>query len=117
MSLRAKFLQSFRHAFSTKTETNPLASEELALLDHIATKVVSRHMETPMILLLESVGPMNFLGSQALHVLSPLIDLLGENRDTTRIAEILERRDSIQQLITLIEKKSGKGDAPSHSHE
>ncbi len=117
MSLKNKFLQSLRHAFSTKPVTKPLTPEELALLDHIATKVVSRHMETPMILLLESVGPMNFLGSQALHVLSPLIDLLGESKDTTRIADILERRDSIQQLITLIEKKSGKGKPASHSHE
>lgn len=108
MSLKARLAQSFRHAFAVKSEAKPLTAEEVALLDHIASKVVARRMETPMVLLLESVGPMNFLGSQALHALSPLINLVGRAEDTDRIAQVLERRDSLQQLITLIETKSGK---------
>ncbi len=108
MGLKARIAQSFRHAFAVKSEAKSLTAEELALLDHIATKVVARRMETPMVLLLESVGPMNFLGSQALHALSPLINLVGRAEETDRIAQVLERRDSIQQLITLIEAKSGK---------
>tara|TARA_B100000315_G_C14582441_1_gene591211 strand:+ start:3449 stop:3805 length:357 start_codon:yes stop_codon:yes gene_type:complete len=108
MRLKDRLAQSFRHAFATKSKANPLTAEEFSLLDHIATKVVSRHMETPMVLLLESVGPMNFLGSQALHALSPLINLVGRAEETDRIADVLERRDSIQQLISLIESKSGK---------
>ncbi|HIA13298.1 MAG TPA: hypothetical protein EYN74_00075 [Nitrospirales bacterium] len=108
MSLKARLAQLFRHAFAVKSEAKPLTAEERALLDHIATKVVARRMDTPMVLLLESVGPMNFLGSQALHALSPLINLVGRAEETDRIAHVLERRDSIQQLITLIETKSGK---------
>lgn len=108
MGMRARLAQSFRHAFAVKSEAKPLTANERALLDHIATKVVARRMETPMVLLLESVGPMNFLGSQALHALSPLLNLVGRAEETDRIAQVLERRDSLQQLITLIEAKSGK---------
>ncbi len=108
MGLKARLAQSFRHAFAVKSEAKPLTADERALLDHIATKVVARRMETPMVLLLESVGPMNFLGSQALHALSPLLNLVGRAEETDRIAQVLERRDSLQQLITLIEAKSGK---------
>jgi len=115
MSLKTRFTQSFRHAFAVKSEAKPLTAEELSLLDHIATKVVARRMETPMILLLESVGPMNFLGSQALHALSPLLNLVGHAEDTDRIAQVLERRDSMQQLVTLIESKSGKTSPRSHA--
>ena len=60
-----------------------------------------------MVLLLESISPMNFLGSQALRVLSPVIDCVGHTEDVDRIARVLEKRDGIQQLITLIEAKSG----------
>lgn len=108
MGMKARLAQSFRHAFAVKSEAKPLTADERALLDHIATKVVARRMETPMVLLLESVGPMNFLGSQALHALSPLLNLVGRAEETDRIAQVLERRDSLQQLITLIEAKSGK---------
>ena len=115
MGLKARLARSFRHAFAVKSEAKPLTAEELSLLDHIATKVVARRMETPMVLLLESVGPMNFLGSQALHALSPLINLVGRAEDTDRVAQVLERRDSIQQLITLIETKSGKTSSRSNA--
>jgi hypothetical protein len=97
-----------------KPDAAPLTADERALLDHIATKVVARRMETPMVLLLESVGPMNFLGSQALHALSPLIKLLGSAAETDRIAQVLERRESIQELITLIDAKSGKPSSRSY---
>ena len=108
MSLKVRLTQAFKYAFAVKSNATPLTAKDLALLDHIATKVVSRRMETPMVLLLESVGPMNFLGSQALHALSPLINLVCHAEETDRIAHLLERRDSIQKLITLIEFKAGK---------
>ncbi len=115
MGLKARLAQSFRRAFVVKSEAKPLTVEEHSLLDHIATKVVARRMEIPMVLLLESVGPLNFLGSQALHALSPLINLVGRAEDVDHIAHVLERRDSIQQLITLIETKSSKPSSPTNA--
>ena len=107
MSLRTRFARSLRHAFAVPSASTPLTDDDRAALEHLAAKVVARGMEAPMVLLLESISPINFLGSQALRVLSPVIDCVGHTEDVDRIARVLEKRDGIQQLITLIEAKSG----------
>jgi hypothetical protein len=55
---------------------------------------------------LESMGPMNFLGSQALHFLTPIIDCAFNVKEVEQVARLLENRDTITRLITLIEAKS-----------
>ena len=52
---------------------------------------------------------MNFLGSQALHFLTPILNLACESREIERAAFLLERRDAIPRLIALIEAKSTAG--------
>ncbi len=80
--------------------------EDLALLERVAEAIVTRGMAAPATLFLESMGPMNFLGSQALHFLSPIIESALSGTELTQIARLLERRDSIHRLITLIEAKA-----------
>jgi hypothetical protein len=94
------------HAFSTKTDAEVFTSEDLAFLDRIADAVVKRGMATPATVFLESLGPMNFLGSQALHFFTPIIELAFDATEVARVARLLERRDTISRLITLIEAKS-----------
>jgi hypothetical protein len=65
-------------------------------------------MESPALLFLESMGPMNFLGSQALHFFTPLLDVVFPQRDIERVAQLLERRDTLTRLATLIDSR---GDA------
>ncbi|MGH7253991.1 MAG: hypothetical protein ACREIE_09365, partial [Nitrospiraceae bacterium] len=60
----------------------------------------------PATVFLESVGPMNFLGSQALHFLTPILDLACNTGEVEQVARLLERRDTIPRLIVLIEAKS-----------
>jgi hypothetical protein len=55
---------------------------------------------------LESMGPMNFLGSQALHFLKPIIDCAFQAKEVEQVARLLERRDTITRLIAIIEAKS-----------
>ena len=71
----------------------------------MATVVVRRGMARPTVLFLETLGPMNFLGSQALHFLKPIIDLVCEARELEQAARLLERRDALPRLIELIEAK------------
>jgi hypothetical protein len=97
---------SLRHAFAVQPDRPPLSSEEVALLEKFATVVVTRGMAGPAVLFLESTGPMNFLGSQALHFLTPILDLACDAREIEQAACLLERRDSIARLMTLIEAKS-----------
>ncbi len=49
---------------------------------------------------------MNFLGSQLLHFLTPIVDLSCDARDVERLARILEQRDSLSFLAALIETRA-----------
>jgi hypothetical protein len=101
----------FRHAFAVPPDGQPLTAEEQALLEKVATAVVGRRMANPALLFLESAGPMNFLSSQALHFLAPILDLACDARELEQAACLLERRDAIPRLIELIEAKSAPGGA------
>lgn len=78
----------------------------MALLERVADAIVTRGMATPATLFLESMGPLNFLGSQALHVLTPIVEFALSTTELTQMARLLERRDSIHRLMTLIEAKT-----------
>ncbi|WP_173045642.1 hypothetical protein [Nitrospira sp. KM1] len=96
----------FQHAFSVQPHTDALAPEDRELLTRLAAIVVSRGMAAPATVFLESMGPMNFLGSQALHFFAPIIELACSAQDIERIAHLLERRDTVSRLIGLIESAS-----------
>jgi len=96
-----------RHAFAVEPEGQPLSPEDLALLERVAATVAERGMATPAILFLESVGPMNFLGSQALHFFTPILEVVFPQRDVERVALLLERRDTLSRLGAMIENKAG----------
>jgi hypothetical protein len=97
---------AFRHAFAIPPAGQPLTDEEQALLEKVTAAVVARNMASPAVLFLESAGPMNFLGSQALHFLAPILDLACDARELEQAAHLLERRDAIPHLIELIEAAS-----------
>ena len=96
-----------RHAFAVPAGPSSLDEDETALLDRAATVIVRRGMAAPATVFLESMAPMNFLGSQALHFLTPLLDLAFKADEVERVARLLERRDIPARLIRLIEAQSG----------
>jgi hypothetical protein len=95
-----------RHAFSTHTDRQPLSMEDVALMERIADVLVRRGMAAPATVFLESMGPMNFLGSQALHFLAPIIDCAFEAKEVEQVARLLERRETSARLIAIIEARS-----------
>jgi hypothetical protein len=101
-----KLKTKFQHAFALQPDGQPLTAEEQVLLEKVAVTVVNRRMAGPAVLFLESAGPMNFLSSQALHFLTPILDLACDARELEQAACLLERRDAIPRLIELIEAKS-----------
>jgi hypothetical protein len=107
LSRRAQDLRAgFRHAFAVRPEQHDFTVEDLALLEQVAQAIVTRGMATPASLFLESMGPMNFLGSQALHFLSPIIECAMSGTELSQVARLLERRDTISRLTALIEAKA-----------
>ena len=101
-----KVLAELSHAFSTKSGAEAFTIEDLALLERVADAVVKRGMTAPATVFLESLGPMNFLGSQALHFLTPIVEWAFNAKEVEQVARMLERRDTISRLILIIEKKS-----------
>jgi hypothetical protein len=102
----AKMRAGLRHAFAVQPETQPLAIEDVQLLERIAETIVKRGMAAPATMFLESMGPMNFLGSQALHFITPIIDCAFNVKEVEQVARLLERRDTVTRLISIIEAKS-----------
>jgi hypothetical protein len=95
-----------QHAFAVQPIQQEWAPEDMALLERVAEAVVRRGMAAPATVFLESMGPMNFLGSQALHFISPILECAFSAKEVTQVASLLERRDTISRLIVLIESKA-----------
>ena len=102
----AKVRVGLRHAFAVQPENKPLSIEDVQLMDRIAETIVKRGMAAPATMFLESMGPMNFLGSQALHFITPIIDCAFNVKEVEQVARLLERRDTVTRLISIIEAKS-----------
>ncbi len=78
--------------------------QDQALFDKLASFVVKRKMAAPAILFLESTKPLNFIGSQFLVVLGPMIKIFFNIVEYDRIVELMEKRDNVERLICTIEK-------------
>ena len=102
----AQLRAGLRHAFAVQPDDQPLAIEDVQLLERIAEVIVNRRMAAPAMMFLESMGPMNFLGSQALHFLIPILDCAFNTKEVEQVARLLERRDTVTRLIAIIETKS-----------
>lgn len=91
------------HSDLPAPEEELLTPEESAVLDKVAFKVVDKGWSVPSILFLESVKPMNFIGSQALVFFEPIVQTLFNFKDYTTLREVLEKRESIEILLQKIE--------------
>jgi len=102
----AKVRAGLRHAFAVQPENQPLSIDDVQLLERIAETIVKRGMAAPATMFLESMGPMNFLGSQAIHFMTPIIDCAFNVKEVEQVARLLERRDTVTRLMAIIEAKS-----------
>jgi hypothetical protein len=100
--------EAARTAFAVGSPAEPLTPDDVLLLEKIAAAIVQRRMAGPALLFLESAGPMNFLGSQALHFLTPILSLACETGELERAAHLLERRDAIPRLIAVLEAHAAR---------
>lgn len=106
VSVWEKLGRTLSHAFALSARSAPLTAEDRALLEHIAQRLAQRRLEAPAILFLESVGPLNFIGSQVLHGLRPFLELVCNATELERLAVLLERRDSLEQLSALLSHRA-----------
>lgn len=84
-------------------EEGPLPEDELAVLDKVAKKVVEKSMTVPAIVFLESVKPLNYVGSQTMVFFEPIVQSLFNLKDYDTLRSALEKRQTIEIMIQRIE--------------
>ncbi len=99
----------FRHIFSSepkgsKEEEKGLTPRQQEILDKIAKKVVLWKMSVPAILFLESVKPLNYVGSQMLVFFEPFVQSLFSWKDYDEFRRMMEERGNVERLLQTIEK-------------
>lgn len=89
------------------TQTNEQGSngEYDEFLDKLANSICDRGFGNVAVFLLESVRPLNFIGSQVLYALGPIASLVVEPSKWEKMAEALEDRETIGRLISRIEAR------------
>ncbi len=80
-----------------------LTDEDRKLIDWVADQIVSRRLTAPALFLLESSKPLNFVSSQLLVVLSPVLVTLMPRVPYDRLVSLLEKRSFIELLLRAIE--------------
>ncbi len=90
--------------FSRLEKKNPLAEDEKAVIDKLARKTTDRGWTVPAILFLESVKPLNFVGSQVLVFFEPIVQTLFNFTDYDTFRRALEKRQAVELLIRRIEE-------------
>jgi hypothetical protein len=82
-----------------------LTDEQIALFDRIADRLVRMRMTTPAILFLESVRPLNYIGSQAMIFFAPFVHAFFSLREYDLIQKALEHREAAGYFLDLLESK------------
>lgn len=102
MSLKEKLKNAFGIEPDVVLETDNLPT----ILEKFAQKVVDKGLQTPAILFLEMVRPLNFLGSQMVFAAVPIAGIFSHPQDLDDMAKALEHRSSIPKLVERIEQLS-----------
>ena len=99
-----ELINGFKHAFAI--EAAKFADNDIALIRKLADHVVKRNMSMPAVMFLESVRPLNFVGSQAMVFFKPILSRFFTREEYDKLATVLENREVIDLLIKEIEQKS-----------
>ncbi len=85
-----------------------LTDEQIQVAGKLTGWIVAHRMTTPAILFLESVRPLNFVGSQVMVFFQPVVQIIFNRPEWDEFRKILENRESISYLLDLIEEKENE---------
>lgn len=75
-----------------------------ALIDKLAKMVTERHLGVVAIVLLESIKPLSFLGSQVMVSLDPFVAAFFKPEEYRKFYRMIENRENVEKLIKKIEE-------------
>jgi hypothetical protein len=102
MNLKSLFF--WRKEGAPVDDKQALTPEQEKLLDRIAARVVGWRMATPAIMFLESVKPMNYVGSQMMVFFEPFVRAIFNFKEYSIFMEIMQERENVEVLLVKIEK-------------
>jgi len=82
-----------------------VTAHQQELVDTFAEKVVKYRMTVPALLFLESVRPLNFIGSQAMLMFHPFLHVFFNAADIESFRKFLEKRENMEYLMRAVEEK------------
>ena len=86
-------------------EDQELTDEQRDLLYRISKKIVDGGWTVPAILTLESVKPLNYIGSQVMVFAEPFAQAVFKSvKDYNAFRQMLEKRDNIERFLQKIEE-------------
>jgi hypothetical protein len=94
-----------KHAFAIHRSFSP-TEEELQLAERLCREIVRRELVLPALTFLEMSRPLNSLGAQGVHFLTPVLSTIFDAQQCRRMAEFLDRRGSIDWLCAKLEELS-----------
>ena len=105
--------EALRHAFAVEPPGPAALSEaEAAVVGRIADEVVRRGMTAPALLALESFRPLDAIGANAMHALTPFVSVVRDPASFATLAALLERRGSVEAICLAIEARARQGNPP-----
>ncbi len=87
------------------------SEDEEEMIRNIAEKIHKYGMEVAAILMIESVKPLTYIGSQmGRFFISPFLPAFGENIGMTgeKFLQIFEKRENVEKLLTTLEELAGE---------
>jgi hypothetical protein len=83
--------------------------DQANFIEKIANKITDLGLTAPAIFLLEANKPLAFVGSQALLVAQPTLDIFLPDNFIRNVAELLADPTQLNQLITSLEASTPQG--------
>jgi len=80
-----------------------LSQKNKELVDRHAKKIVDKGLGTMVIMMVDSMKPLSYVGSQLLHIANPMLTMIPYFRDFDKIAEMLEDRNNVEYFLTRVE--------------
>ena len=91
------------------------AERKQELFTKVAQKIVDLRLTPVAVVMLESVKPLSFIGSQLMVFFQPIFSAVFPFKQYEEFAALLEERSSLEELITVIERleeERGRPPAP-----
>jgi hypothetical protein len=84
-----------------------LSDDDRAMLDQLADGIVRRRLTPAALFFFESMKPMNFVGSQMMVFLRPVISVVWHDPQRwDQVQRVLEQRGTIELLLRRLEARA-----------